>query len=691
MSLSKQSEPPKPWSVSEFQLYRKNITDFVDNKMVPLLENIQDKIRRICIHGEVKSGKREIVEYIAKRDEGSSQRVHIFISAFHRIADESQRKELSEHNIKVFSIKNNDDALEAIKYISNKIREGIHIIIHLDECDYGTGSRQNLKKIYGKFKMSEEIMTILYSATPEELLFSQDITQDEDDDNFAQEIYELGLRVYYIPPETYCGAKKFIDEGLVFDAKPFFEKNDSGEYRLSSQGKSIILDAKKNIEEEEYKKIEAKYKFSQAKREGNLNESSKYETRANKKNRNLIILRLTYKTFGPQQSRNGLRSIEAFVKNINSFPELENVNVIVDKTDYKVNNIPNSVMIEQVQWSKREYWDNKIDDKLIIIVHEQTSTRSTEWAFHDRTFATHDYRPNISYGTVAQANLRAAHYKTKYGKFQRIRIYGHLKTFLLAAKQISVTDYLNDEWKKIQVKKDLFKIDEKVKYKYNDGIWIDAIIKNYDINSKKYQLMYRREDREYLVRDVSKSEIKLTKEQKKYNIKNISDDTIHYVYNEEYDEKTADKILEELGCNIKTELSSRVKGKSKHVLKIIAKFIKCDENNIHEKITEEIKNNNMLPEDVRCHKFILNNLFDYHFINENEEKIYKGTLRGIRDVYTYDNLEKSRWGFDKNNTKPRLTVCYKGSDLGVCLRYTTGEKEEVTTLSSYLSMYQPMK
>jgi hypothetical protein len=53
-----------------------------------------------------------------------------------------------------------------------------------------------------------------------------------------------------------------------------------------------------------------------------------------------------------------------------------------------------------------------------------------------------------------------------YREFQRIRVYGHLKTFLLAAKMISVTDYLNDDWKKVQIKKDVFSIGEKVKLKH---------------------------------------------------------------------------------------------------------------------------------------------------------------------------------------------------------------------------------
>ena len=275
MSLSKMIEPSKPWSVAEFQLYRPYISKFVDDNIVPLIENDNNEIRRLLIHGEVKSGKREIVEYIAKRDEGSQQRVHMFLSSFHRTADENQRKELAKHNLIVCSIINKEVADKAIKKISDILREGKVIIIHLDECDYGTGSRQNLKTIYGRFKQNKSVITILYSATPEELLFSQDITQSEEDDKFIDEIYEEGLRLYYIPPSNYCGAKKFIDEGLVIDARPFFEKTIDNKYTLSCQAKSIIADAKSNIEELMQMREEENYLASKAKREGNIEEFNK--------------------------------------------------------------------------------------------------------------------------------------------------------------------------------------------------------------------------------------------------------------------------------------------------------------------------------------------------------------------------------------------------------------------------------
>jgi hypothetical protein len=693
MSLSKMIEKPKPWSVSEFQLYRPFITQFVDTNIVPLIENDSNDIRRLLIHGEVKSGKREIVEYTAKRDEGSSQRSHIFMSSFHRVADEDQRKELSRHNLIVFSIKNKEDVDKAIQKISDILREGKVIIIHLDECDYGTGNRQNLKTIYARFKQSRSIITILYSATPEELLFSQDITQSQEDDKFIEEIYEEGLRLYYIPPSNYCGARKFLEEGLVHDARPFFEVNSSG-VSLSAQAREIIRYAKENMERNFEEKNEAIYLSAKAKREGDETRHLEYKKRADQiKIKNIIELRLTYKTFGANNLRIGSRSIEMFVKNRKSFPELEDCVVILDKSDYKTSDTLEGVIIDQVQWSNRNYWDMKINDKLIIVVHEQTSTRSTEWSFHDRLFATHDYRPNISYGTIAQAQLRVAHYYGKmYSEFQRIRVYGHLKTFQLAAKMIGVSEYLNEDWKKVVIKKNYFEINEKVKIKH-EGKTYSATIKSYDSESERYNVEFEMNGMKYAGINIKKSDLTSIKESKKFNIKDNNNDCIHPNYDGEYDEQTADNILEELGCNVKTELSSRVKGKSKEVLKIRAKFIDCDETNCNEVITREIKNDRTLPEEVTAHNFNTSSLYkdDRIEITSSGEKIYKGILRSDKRVYDYEEVSVQRWGFNEDNIKPRLTVCYNGSRVGLCLRYTTGEKEEVTTLSSYLSMYQPIK
>ena len=51
-------------------------------------------------------------------------------------------------------------------FITELIKIGKVIIIHLDECDYGTGSRQNIKKVYGIFKVNQSIIIILYNIRP---------------------------------------------------------------------------------------------------------------------------------------------------------------------------------------------------------------------------------------------------------------------------------------------------------------------------------------------------------------------------------------------------------------------------------------------------------------------------------------------------------------------------------------------
>lgn len=676
---------PKPWAVADFQRYRPYITNFVDSNIVPLIECQEYDIRRALIHGEVKSGKREIVEYAARRDHGSEIREHIFISAFHRKADESQRRELEQHNLKVFSIISMEVAKEALRYINERVSQGKKIILHADECDYGTGSRQNLQFIYNRIKENRNIITILYSATPEEVLFSQDITQSEEDEDFIGGIYEEGIRLYYIPPETYCGAKKFLGEDLVVNAVPFFKKDD-GTYMLSTQGRQIIADAKENLRISKIQKEDAACLARQYRSQNNITEAEKYEKIYNKKIRNVIVLRFTYKTYRNSQ-RNNNRSIEEFLNNSHLFPELADVNIIADKTDLSkyINNNQN-ISCETVNWSNKSYWENKSSEKLIMIVHEQTSTRSTEWEFHDRVFATHDYRPNVSYGTIAQAQLRVAHYSNKYSEFQPIRVYGHLKTFLLAAKEITFSDYLNDDWQIKGVIRDHWLIDDIVKYKHNDS-WVDAVITSYN-NDDTYNLS--------LVgaliskTNVRKNNIKKHKVNQKFNIVNTKTGTIHPEYNEEYMKSTAEKILDDLGCNVKSELSSRVKGKSKFVMKIKTMFIKCNENDITEQIHTHIKTNMQLPEAVRNHNFITTSLFNNYIDCEDGERRCTGTLRSIRDVYTYEDMKKQRWGFSLSKNGPRLTVCYDGDDLGVCLRYVTGEREEINTLSSYLSMYQSL-
>jgi hypothetical protein len=263
-----------------------------------------------------------------------------------------------------------------------------------------------------------------------------------------------------------------------------------------------------------------------------------------------------------------------------------------------------------------------------------------------------------------------------------------LKTFLLAAKEITYSDYLNDDWQKKQVIRDHWLVDDTVKYKYNN-VWVNAIITSRN-NDDTYNLSFIQNDLLITKTNVRKSNIKKDSENKKFNILNTKTGEIHPEYSEEYNDYIAGKILDDLGCNIKTDLSSRVKGKLKFVLKVKALFIKCNENNIETEIQRHIKNNMNLPQTVREHNFITSSLFDHYIVCEDGQRRCTGTLRAKRKIYTYEDMKKERWGFSLFDTGPRLTVCYNGNDLGVCLRYTNGEREEVTTLSSYKSMYQSL-
>jgi hypothetical protein len=225
----------KPWTVAQFENYRSHMTNWVVKVLVPLLDD--PHCRRVVVRAPVKSGKREIVEYIAKRDESrASPRIHAFLSAWHRAADEDQRKELAEHNVKVFSVTKKNAADDCIKWILTQIHMSKTVVIHLDECDHGSGDKQIMGKVYKKIRELFQVFTILYSATPQEVMFSRDIGLADDDDMLDDMLY--GTHEEYTPPAGYCGPARFLDDGLVIEAKPFFTTNPIP--ALTEQGMEII-------------------------------------------------------------------------------------------------------------------------------------------------------------------------------------------------------------------------------------------------------------------------------------------------------------------------------------------------------------------------------------------------------------------------------------------------------------------
>jgi hypothetical protein len=412
----------KPWSVDQFEEFRPHMTSFVRSKIVPLLnQHDSSSVSRVLIHGQVKVGKREIVEYIAVRDSINQLRTHIFISSFHRKADESQRDELETHGIEVFSIHSARRRTAAINFISERLTSNPNtfIVIHWDECDYGTGDRQNLAELHKMFRAHPRIFNIYYSATPEEMLYSNEIAVRDAEDSLISDFYENGVVVKYDPPAGYCGAQQFLDNNLVHQALPFFECCASG-IRLSEQAKDILVRAKAEIRIANRRRRDLQSLLEDAEDNNNLSRVEVLKEEIKRiRVRNIISLRLSYFLNDDDdeddcsescsvESENKSKAIYAFLKFSQFVEELnpENVLIIADKPDVKeLTSLPN-VKTEVVQWGKRAYWEAITKDKIVIIVNDQTSTRSTEWVCHDRVFATHDYRKRLTFNTVAQAKLR---------------------------------------------------------------------------------------------------------------------------------------------------------------------------------------------------------------------------------------------------------------------------------------------
>jgi hypothetical protein len=637
------------------------------------------EVNRILIQGQVKVGKREIVEYIAMRDLGKVNRKHVFISSFHRIADKFQREELENHNLVVCSVNNKQNCEQTLKLIKNLlVRPSMTLVVHWDECDYGTGDKQNLCKIYHHLKDHPRVLSILYSATPEELIYSSQISkhlseEDLDDagstdgvvvgEDLASQFSKTGVVKVYTPPEGYCGAAKFLQEGLVHEASPFFirkpGRRDLG-YELSEQGKQIIHAAKTNLREInrrlrrlEDEKDDAEERGASAKVIGDIMQRINQTIP-----RFIVVLRITYNngetkgeedTFIESRCNNSHKAFHTFHQYWKTMPELKDVDVFFDKPDREDLETTEADQ-KRVRWGDHAYWRKTYRQRVALIVHDQTSTRSTEWGIHDMVFATHDYRKRIIFNTVAQAQLRSAHYAQKYGSFQPISIYGHLKTFQLCAKMITVAQYIENEWS---------------------------------------------------MRKIPNSE------PPRYRVKHVANQPLPKEFGGEdanragFCSEEAKRLLEKLGCqtNVGSKMSQRVKGKCGQSPIIKHKFYAVpdptDLDSVQGIIEQVI---NIDPEfaeyGLRDKVFQVSAYFNEAKKDKDENGFWTGkwlgTFRKQSRILFYEELCSQRWGMDGDSAAIYLTECYLDETcgtVGLCLRVNTGQMEEVNNLVTFGSMY----
>jgi hypothetical protein len=431
----------------------------------------------------------------------------------------------------------------------------------------------------------------VYSATPEEVLFSDDM-KNEDNEDILDDMLQ-GVHVEYIPPPGYCGSSRFLNENLVYDAKPFFTMKPVP--ALTDQGRQIIRDLKLST--------------------------------SDGRGRNIMTLRLTKKDGKKKEDK----EIYKFLRNIHNFPELEGVQIMVDKSDCDIDNS------RKIEWSNRSFWITTAKDVPIIIVHDQSSSRSTEWACHDRIFATHDYRTQLTYAIISQAQERPNHYDSKYeGGFQKIRIYGHKKTFELSAKVINYEQYFGCDW-----------------------------------FMRKINL--RRAERDNLGDDM-------------YEIKN-KEGTLHPQYQLPLTKDNAENVLKDLGCFGDVTLSSRVTGKVRNLPIYDTSWFPCTSDNFNECITNHT---NILSNGLFKDRTFSNPFQHHRRPTPGIDGREKGYLREW-NVFDYNTHIKTQPGWGVVMDNPRLTICYCQDVLGVAIRWHTGRFKEINRLSAYRSMYPSKK
>jgi len=599
-------EPPKPWSVAMFEQLRKPLTDFVHKEILPLLDD--SECRRIIVRAPVKCGKREMVEYIAMRDaKAQPTRVHAFLSAWHRTADEDQRIELNTQNMKVFSIITQKKVDEFLLWLRKQCSEGKWIVLHLDECDHGSGSKQMLSKVWAAVRDAPRIKNILYSATPEEVLFSGEV-EDEEYHAMMEEFIGEGVRVEYTPPPGYCGPKSFLEADLIYEALPFFHKEGDG-YVLSEQGKEIVADLRACI--------------------------------AATPSRNIFVLRLSYSDLGGAKAdKKKNKAIYQFLKNLSSFPELADFLVVVDKADDM--GMKNAQIItEKIQWSADNYWRRQAAATPILLVIDQTSSRSTEWKCHDRIFATHDFRNVVQYSTISQAQERVNHYAQRYGGFQRIRVYGHTRSFKLSAGKIDYATFLTDAWEK----------------------------KKIDVRTSPVPMYRVRSTAAGHALHAGCPETGLT-------------------------ETAADRLLQRLGCYADISLSQRVAGRVRDVRTYAASWIAATKetwDTAWPRFRDDPANGIVPAEGTRDRT---HNPFDAAESHRLPDGTWQGQHRGWKVLEflggeLYERVQgaapkKLDLGSTGGN---RVKVCYKDGVLGVFIARCTGTRQD-NTLRAYNSMYK---
>lgn len=379
-------------SLLQFKLTRKQQYDCVNNLIIP---NILDK-KHVFVTAPVKSGKRELVEIFAKFTDNSTvdEYTHFYICNLDRKDCKDQIVELEKYGIKTMIGKDIRKTLsEKLKVINQCLNNGHKLIFHIDESDFGSGYKQALYDLLINVYRKEDCHFVFYSATNEEVLFS--------------DLKENGVEVSFVPDKTYCGYEFFLDNRLVENATQFFESVDK-DLTLSAQAIDICS------------------QHAQSKKQIGV---VRLTTRENKEVPFYGRFKRDYLSQGP--ARKELEKIYAkYDKKLQI--------VFADKDN-------------SFHWGSADTYPgvgtnlhSLSPDFCLLIIINQTSTRSTQWKCHNKIFFYHSYRKSTTNAnTILQADARCVHYNTT-GNYEdsKIKIYGDIDVFRYYSKRITAEQLL---------------------------------------------------------------------------------------------------------------------------------------------------------------------------------------------------------------------------------------------------------
>lgn len=436
------------------------------------------------VYAKVKSGKRLIAETISQYTNKGKDTLNFFFSGLNRKDVKVQFDELRDYHMECYV---STEITKSIQNIIDKIRfladKGNEIVVHIDEADYGSDATQIIGSFLKEIHQFENLSIFLYTATPYEL-------------TSAKSFMENAKVFKFKPSPDYRGDEWFLENNLVSETtEDFVNFTDKGKVKISDTG---ITWLKKWVDCPDKTKNWSVVRISTKTNESADGKSSKYQVF-----KDAFIKKPTRASRITALPKKQIREI---------FPDMKFVPIFVDdKTPF--------------HFGDYESWDGFTASTLFrdpsvyyLIVLNQTSTRSTEWAFHKNLFFYYSYesaKANIT--TQIQRQQRVAHYHEVGYEINVIT--SDIDTWHVSAEWMSVEDYVSLDPKNRSVHQRTTKTNEAQKkdryYVFENDPYITVIEPTgrmqhprLKISKDHPELVKRRNHPEMIIRRLDKTVIK---------------------------------------------------------------------------------------------------------------------------------------------------------------------------------------